>query len=213
MPFLAKEKFPISNKDILSWLYDDLSYDWDKPIYVDGLNPSRHYTARTARTLIRQLAAGFHAIGLRENDCVCIHSFNDICYPLFFHGLIAAGGVFAGTNPAYTPHELSHTLKTAKVKFVLTQPALLKGALQAAQENQIPAERVIIFNPNGEEAPEGFLQWSDLLRHGERDWVRFDSYEKSYNTGAARLFSSGTTGLPKVSRFRRMNLDLLETVL
>lgn len=198
MPFLAKEKVPLSTKDILSWIYDDLNYDENRPIYIDALEPSRYYSAKTARILIRKLAAGFRRIGVGQGDCVCLHSFNDICYPLFALGLIAAGGVFAGTNPAYTPHELAHTLRTARVKFVLTQPELLKNVLEATRANNIPNERVVIFNPKGEKAPNGFLQWKDLLAHGETDWVRFDSYEKAYNTGAARLFSSGTTGLPKV---------------
>jgi acyl-CoA synthetase (AMP-forming)/AMP-acid ligase II len=212
MPFLAKQHVPVPTKDILSWTFDDLSYDWDKPIYIDATNPDRHYTARTARTLIRQLAAGFRAIGVQPGDCCCIHSFNDILYPLFFLGLIAADGVFAGTNPAYTAHELAHTLKTARVKFILTQPQFLKNVLEATKKNGIPQERIIIFNPQGETAPDGFLQWKDLLRHGERDWVRFDSYEASYNAGAARLFSSGTTGLPKAAELTHYNLIAQHTL-
>lgn len=212
MPFLAKEHFPVSNKDILSWTFDDLKYDWDKPIYIDGNDPKRFYSAKTARVLIRQLAAGFKAIGVKEGDCVCIHSFNDICYPLFFLGLIAAGGVFAGTNPAYTSHELSHTLKTARVKYILTQSALLKNVLDAARDCAIPEANVVIFNPKGERAPEGFLQWADLLKHGESDWVTFDSYDACYNTGAARLFSSGTTGLPKAAELSHYNLIAQQTL-
>lgn len=108
MPFLAKEHFPLSNKDILSWTFDDLKYDWDKPIYIDALDDKRSISARQAHKLVRQLAAGFKAIGVKKGDCVSIHSFNDICYPIFFLGVIAAGGVYAGTNPGYTQHELSH---------------------------------------------------------------------------------------------------------
>lgn len=47
--------------------------------------------------------------------------------------------------------------------------------MKAAEENNIPRERVVIFNPHGETAPEGFLQWKDLLKYGEEDWVRFDN--------------------------------------
>jgi hypothetical protein len=32
MPFLAKENVPIPTKDLLSWAFDDLAYDWDKPV-------------------------------------------------------------------------------------------------------------------------------------------------------------------------------------
>ena len=32
MPFLAQQHVPISNKDILSWIFDDQKYDADKPV-------------------------------------------------------------------------------------------------------------------------------------------------------------------------------------
>jgi 4-coumarate--CoA ligase len=36
-----------------------------------------------------------------------------------------------------------------------------------------------------------------LQEHGEEDWERFDDLERVEGTPAARLFSSGTTGMPK----------------
>jgi hypothetical protein len=32
MPFLAKEYHPVPTKDLLSWTFDDLAYDWDDPV-------------------------------------------------------------------------------------------------------------------------------------------------------------------------------------
>jgi acyl-CoA synthetase (AMP-forming)/AMP-acid ligase II len=54
-----------------------------------------------------------------------VHSFNDIHYPLLFLGIIAAGGVFTGTNPGYTQYELAHHIKTAKVRFLISEPEIL----------------------------------------------------------------------------------------
>lgn len=233
-PFLATEHHPVPSKDLLSWTFDDLPYDWDEPvslplkppqhshqtipltqaskIYIDALNPSNNISARRARTAIRQLAAGFKAIGLQPGDCVCIHSFNDIWYPIFFLGVIAAGGVYAGTNPAYTAHELAHALKTARVKYVLSQEALLQPVLKAASEVGLNDEKVILFNPGREDAHAGRLQWKDLFQHGEVDWPRFDSPTKAKNTTAALLFSSGTTGLPKAAMLSHHNFIAQHTL-
>lgn len=206
MPFLATEHFPISTKDINSWSFDEFKYDWDDPIYIDGLNPTHNFSARKAKTVIRQLVAGFRAKGLQKGDCVCIHSFNDIQYPLFFLGVVGAGGVFAGTNPAYTPDELAHTIKTAKVKYMFTAPDLLDPVIKAANATGMSMKNIIIFNPNHEKAPAGFTEWDDLLKYGEQDWIRFDDLETAKHTEAARLFSSGTTGLPKAASLSHYNL-------
>lgn len=105
MPFLAQEHVNIPTKDLLSWMFDEPQYDLDKPVYIDAADPSRTITGREARKTIRQLAAGFRAVGLEKGDCVCVTSFNDIDYPILFLGIIAAGGVFAGTNPAVSEIE------------------------------------------------------------------------------------------------------------
>lgn len=206
MPFLAESHVDIPTKDILSWTFDDLSYDQDEPIYIDGLNPKRSISAREARSIIRKLVAGLRAIGVKKGDCVCINSFNDICYPIFFLGVAAAGAVFTAVNPAYTTYELSHTLKIAKVKYILTHPTYIDNVTKAAKEANLPEESILIFNPNGDKAPPGFKQWHDLLQHGEQDWVRFDDKKTSEYTPAARLFSSGTTGLPKAADLSHYNL-------
>jgi hypothetical protein len=44
MPFLAEEHVPIPTKDLLSWAFDDLSYDWDEPVCSCA---NRHYQPKT----------------------------------------------------------------------------------------------------------------------------------------------------------------------
>ncbi|OQO13431.1 hypothetical protein B0A48_01659 [Cryoendolithus antarcticus] len=212
MPFLAKEHHPIPTKDLLSWTFDDQTYDQDDPIYIDALKPSNNISSRQARKLIRQLVAGFHAAGLQQGDVVNIHSFNSIWYPIFLLGVVAAGGVFSGTNPAYTPYELSHALKISKARFVLVQPDLIDGVLKASREVGLPEKNIVILNPHSERSPPGYAQWSDLLQHGEQDWVRFDNLETTKNTTAAMLFTSGTTGLPKAAMLSHYNLVAQHTL-
>ena len=127
-------------------------------------------------------------------------------------GIIAAGGVFAGTNPAYTQYELTHHFKTAAAKFVVTEPELLPAVLAAAKEYHIEQASIRIFNPINQAIPDGFSSWQTLMECGERDWVRFDDEKTSKSTTAARLFSSGTTGLPKAASLSHYNLIAQHTL-
>ncbi|KAK5198122.1 hypothetical protein LTS13_000999 [Exophiala xenobiotica] len=212
MPFLAQESVPIPNKDILSWMFDEPRFDQDKPVYIDAIDPSKSISGNEARKIIRQLAAGFHAIGITPGDCVCLHGFNSIHYPMLFLGIIAAGGVFAGTNPAYTQYELTHHFKTSYARFVIAEPELLPAVLAAAKESDLATSNILIFDTQGEEIPSGYVSWKSLFNHGERDWARFDDEQTSRKTTAARLYSSGTTGLPKAAAISHYNLIAQHTM-
>jgi 4-coumarate--CoA ligase len=48
--------------------------------------------------------------------------------------------------------------------------------------------------------------WTWLLKHGEAHWETFNDRQRAASTTAARLFSSGTTGLPKALDISHYNL-------
>ena len=125
---------------------------------------------------------------------------------MLFLGIIAAGGIFAGTNPSYTPFELVHHIKTSRSKFLITEPEMLDSVLAAAQECSIPTSNIWIFDVLKQPIPTGFRSWEALMQHGEKDWVRFDDEKTSKSTAATRLYSSGTTGLPKAATLTHHNL-------
>jgi acyl-CoA synthetase (AMP-forming)/AMP-acid ligase II len=125
---------------------------------------------------------------------------------MLFLGIIAAGGIFAGTNPSYTPSELVHHIKTSRSEFLITEPEMLDSVLAAAQECDIPRSNIWIFDVLKQPIPAGFRSWEALMQHGEKDWVRFDDEKTSKSTTATRLFSSGTTGLPKAAILTHHNL-------
>lgn len=212
MPWLSDIYIHVPNQDLLSWMFDDPQYDIDKPIYIDAANPSRSISCRQGKLMARQLAAGFRAAGLKKGDCVCMHAFNDIHYSMAFLGIIAAGGVFAGTNPSYTAHEIAHAIRTAKIKFYVTESQFLSNILQACSATGIPKSNVFVFNTNNEPVPSDLRSWTWLFRQGEQDWERFDSKETSETTSAARLFSSGTTGMPKALDMTHYNFIAQHTI-
>ncbi|OJJ55470.1 hypothetical protein ASPSYDRAFT_48673 [Aspergillus sydowii CBS 593.65] len=45
--------------------------------------------------------------------------------------IVGAGGVYTGTNPAYTTVELTHHFKASQTRFMIAEPELL-GPLSAA---------------------------------------------------------------------------------
>lgn len=144
---------------------------------------------------------------MQKGDCVLLHSFNDIYYPILVLAIIGAGAVFAGANPGYTPRELRHHLTVTQARFLICEPELLDSLLNAAEDTGIPKSNIRIFNtqPN-QSCPQGYASWSELMHHGEQDWVRFDDLDTCASTTAARLTSSGTTGLPKATITSHLNL-------
>ena len=141
-----------------------------------------------------------------------MNSFNDIMYPMLVLSIIGSGGIFTGSNPSYTPLELTHHFKTSGTRYIITEPEMLDSTLKAAKECRIPNANILVFNVLGQPVPEGFRSWETLLDHGEADWLRFDKLETARKTEAARLFSSGTTGLPKAAMLSHHNLVAQHTL-
>lgn len=129
-----------------------------------------------------------------------------INYSILVLAIIGAGGVFTGSNPAYTPTELAHHIRASEAKFLISEPEILQSLLAAAQQTGVPEQRVWIFNNLGQSVPTGQKSWKELFEFGEADWVRFNDLATARTTTAARLFSSGTTGLPKAVMITHYNL-------
>ncbi|KAH9210350.1 hypothetical protein DL95DRAFT_474858 [Leptodontidium sp. 2 PMI_412] len=205
--FVSHPPLPIPNTDLLSWMFDDEAkkYDRDKPVYIDINDATRTISYNGAKSTIRKLVKGFQDAGLQKGDCVIVHSFNDIYYSMLVLGIIAAGGIFTGTNPSYTANELTHHIKTSKARFIISEPQLLPTLLEVATSVGIPESNMWVFDVQGN-LPPGQRSWQELLRKGESDWARFNDQEAAENTTACRLFSSGTTGLPKAVSISHRNL-------
>lgn len=102
--------------------------------------------------------------------------------------------------------ELEHHFKASQAKFLISEPDIL-GSLEAAAKGVgIPGSNIRVFNALGQTVPSGMRSWEDLLNAGEKDWVRFDDLKSAQETTAARLFSSGTTGLPKAVTITHYNM-------
>lgn len=107
------------------------------------------------------------------------------------------GGRVNGASPAYNVEEMTHALKTAKARFLVTLPSSLDVALAAATNAGIPRSHVFLL----EGRADGFTSIQDLMVVGARYTpdppFRIPGGQTNKDVCGYLNFSSGTTGLPK----------------
>ena len=113
--------------------------------------------------------------------------------------IIGAGGRFTGSNPSYTSSELNHHIRISRATFLFAEPPVLATTLQSAKDCGIPENRVFTFDTKDQAPVTGRKSWTDLLEHGEADWVTFNDPSQAKCTISSLSFTSGTTGLPKAA--------------
>ncbi|EWC46274.1 hypothetical protein DRE_04445 [Drechslerella stenobrocha 248] len=188
--------YEIPHTDLLSWVFGG-QHDRTKKIFVDAINPGRYLTTDTVKATVRSLIGGLKSIGVKPGDAVCIHSFNDILYPVLFLAIVGAGGVFVGTNPGHTVFELEHHLRISHTKFIITQSSLMKNIGQAAEQVDIPEENILLLDLETKDTSSP-RSVRELLCSCEEDWVSFQDEKAAKETMIALFASSGTTGMPKM---------------
>lgn len=167
----------------------------DKPALIDGPTGRTITYAQLAES-VRRVATGLAARGFKKGDVFAILSPNLPEYAVAFHGVASAGGVNTTLNPLYTAEELAHQLQDSGARFLVTVPALLEKAKEAAAHAHI--EEIFVF---GE--AEGATPFSDLLANeGEPPAVSINPREDI----VALPYSSGTTGLAKGVMLTHHNL-------
>src|SRR5450759_2094080 len=173
----------------------------DKVAIVEA-GSGRSYTFRQIADGVRGLAAGLHARGFRKGDVLAIMSPNLPEYPIAFHGVATAGGVNTTLNPTYTADEIAFQLNDSRARLLITIPALVGKAQEAAAKSKV--EEIIVF---GE--AEGAVPFASLIIDGKAPDVSVDPA----NDVVALPYSSGTTGFSKGVMLTHRNLvaNLVQT--
>ncbi|HXJ81985.1 MAG TPA: AMP-binding protein, partial [Candidatus Methylomirabilis sp.] len=158
----------------------------DKPALIDGPT-GRVLTYRQLADNVRRAATGLARRGLRKGDVFAIYSPNMPEYAVIFLAVASLGGINTTANPLYTADELAKQLKDSRARFLVTVPAFLDKAREAARKSSV--EEIFVFG-----SAEGATPFADLLQAGDRPpAVTIDPG----NDLVALPYSSGTTGLPK----------------
>ena len=210
--FSPTEYRDVPPTDLLSYVFEHRTPDESASIYLDAADASNALSYSHCRSLVRRLIAGLKHLGVGRGDSVAVHAYNSIYYAPLFLAIVGIGGVYVGSNPAYTESELVHLFTIAEVKFIFTESELLDRILSASCERNISRSNIVLFDTasaskprpppdieNSANSASDITPWRSLLDHGEQDWVSFTSESDSRSTPAALLQTSGTTGLPKAA--------------
>ncbi|KAL2860692.1 adenylate-forming enzyme AfeA [Aspergillus lucknowensis] len=203
--------------DLLTFCFrGPVPYNEDRPLFIDAEDPSRYFSARQFRTLVRTLIAGLKAQHVQRGDCVLVHLGNSIIYPALFFSIIGAGGVFMGSNPRSSPQELEHIITLADPKLIITTREALPTVLDVSTNKGMLSSQVCLLGESATNhiaqllragpAPylcdvgdESYLNFTNLLGYGENDWITFNDETIAKSTPAAMFSTSGTGGLPKAA--------------
>ena len=158
----------------------------DKPALIDG--PSgRVLTYRQLADAVRRAATGLAQRGLRKGDVVGIYSPNCPEYAVVFQAVASLGAINTTINPLYTADELATQLADAGARFLVTVPAFLDRARQAATRTGI--EEIFVIG-----TAEGARSLAELLEAPPSPPPVAIDPEQDL---VVLPYSSGTTGLPK----------------
>ncbi|KAK8137019.1 hypothetical protein PG984_004959 [Apiospora sp. TS-2023a] len=206
----SKADRPGSAVDFVSFAFDaQRDYPADKPLFIDAQDPGRSLRYAQTRSLVRKLVCGFMASGLGKGDTVLLSATNSYLYAALLYGVIGAGGIACGVNPAWKVEELDHILRQSEAKLIVATPDSLPTVLSVAHGNKIPTDDLdapldFITNIHSQDGrPDSFVGGCP---HRISDWFKIESEQALKETPAIYYPTSGTSGLPKLAMLSHHNL-------
>ncbi|ETS75249.1 hypothetical protein PFICI_13733 [Pestalotiopsis fici W106-1] len=196
-PFPSLE---IPQSNILSYLFPRSEPVSDEPLWHDAKDDKQNLSARGALQWVKRLSLGLERLGVERGEVVMIYTPNHIFVPVAYLGIVGAGYVFSGANPAYTVPEVAHQIVNTGAKVILVHPKHVETAKAAAEKAQFPSSRIFQFSDFPNPSYHGISDWRSFIAN-ESDgdayqWPEMSPAE-SQTAVATVNYSSGTTGLPK----------------
>lgn len=145
------------------------------------------------------LARALTDLGLSDSDCVALYCPNHVDYLPTVLAVSMVGAKLTPINPLYTVHELEVVLQRSSSRVLVAHIHLKDVALEAARRSQ-SVQHVILITDNTHGAPEGTLDFDELVSTGKSAPI-MGTMSSVHNQTDKQIFclpySSGTTGLPK----------------
>jgi len=162
--------------------------------------PLQRMSVGELRSLSDRIAANLRRIGLQPGDAVAIFMPMTANAVAIYLGVILAGCVVVGIADSFQPKEVAARFRLSNAKAVFTQDVLIRGGKKLpllAHVEQAQGPRAIVLPADHEISVtlrSGDMNWDDFLRG---DGL-FEAVMRDPDDVSNLLFSSGTTGDPKV---------------
>ena len=140
----------------------------------------------------RALAQGLMQAGLRHGDRVATLMGNHQAHLEAYFGIPLAGGAVHTLNLRLHPADLAYIVNHAEDRFLILDAAQVP-LLEKFRE-KVELEKVFVVTSEGEKAPQGYVNYEDLLNTSTKDFCFPDIAEED---PAGMCYTSGTTGRPK----------------
>ncbi|CBI27665.3 hypothetical protein VitviT2T_001520 [Vitis vinifera] len=183
------------NMTLPDFVLQDAELYAEKVAFVEAVT-GKEYTYGEVVRDVRRFAKALRSIGLRKGRVVVVVLPNVAEYAIVALGIMAAGGVFSGANPAGHASEIKKQVEAADAKLVVTNGAMY----EKVKSLELP---VIVM---GEEHVAGAINWGELLEAADRANTDTISEDVHQNDLCALPFSSGTTGISKGVMLTHRNL-------
>ncbi|KAK4597611.1 hypothetical protein RGQ29_015221 [Quercus rubra] len=144
----------------------------------------------------RRFSKALRSLGVRKGHVIIVVLPNVAEYAIVALGIMTAGGVFSGANPAAHVSEIKKQVEAAEAKLIVTNGS----NYEKVKGLGLP---VIILD---EEHIEGSMNWNKLLEAADKAGTSFFNEDVHQNDLCALPFSSGTTGLSKGVMLTHRNL-------
>ncbi|KAM3705993.1 hypothetical protein ACJW30_03G122200 [Castanea mollissima] len=144
----------------------------------------------------RRFSKALRSLGVRKGHVIIVVLPNVAEYAIIALGIMTAGGVFSGANPAAHASEIKKQVEAAEAKLIVTNGS----NYEKVKGLGLP---VIILD---EEHIEGPMNWNKLLEAADKAGTSFFNEDVQQTDLCALPFSSGTTGLSKGVMLTHRNL-------
>jgi 4-coumarate--CoA ligase len=174
----------------------------DTKIHIEAGNDANSVTKSQARDLTQKIAHGLRrnfnigAAGPGKDVVVCISSGQPLL-PVFFYGVVAAGGVYSAASSSFTTPELARQITQGCCNLLVCSPDTQEVAVAAAKQCGVPLNRVLCLKSSPEWGLTSLGNNQNCISNEKLDWERITNKEELENSLVCLLYSSGTTWPPK----------------